>query len=258
MSKEATVFVPDEPTRRERAVLPMPPDPNATPMQLLAIMTQRGVSTSDLKDLVAMAKDWEAGQAKKEYDKAFAAFKAESVQVIRNVTVTDGPLKGKSYADLCAAVDAAVPMLSKHGLSHRWKTTKDEKDWIEMTCVLSHVAGHSESESHGGPPDTGGAKNPIQARSSTRTYLERTSFLAVTGLAAKNQDTDGNTIKVKVEQEPKGFSEWADNLEGIVTEGQKAFDEAWAKADPKYRRYTIKFEEEWFNALRDRARKVQP
>ncbi len=45
----------------------------------------------------------------------------------------------------------------------------------------------------GGPPDAGGAKNAIQARASTKTYLERYTLKAITGLSEQNDDTDGNT-----------------------------------------------------------------
>lgn len=177
--------------KRDLAVMPTPVDPNATPMQMLAIMTQRGVSMADLKDLVVMAKDWEAREARKQFSVAFAAFKAEAVSVIRNKTVTDGPLKGKSYAELFAVVDAVSPALSKHGLSHSWKITKEEKDWIEVTCILTHIAGHTESMSFGGPPDVGGAKNAIQARASTKTYLEKYTLLSILGLSSKDADSDG-------------------------------------------------------------------
>src|SRR5690606_31904525 len=79
----------------------------------------------------------------------------------------------------------------KHGLSSSWKLTKDEKDWMEVTCYLRHVGGHEESVSMGGPPDAGGAKNAIQARASTKTYLERYTLKAITGLSEQNDDTDG-------------------------------------------------------------------
>lgn len=42
----------------------------------------------------------------------------------------------------------------------------------------------------GGPPDTGGAKNAIQARASTVSYLERYTFKAVAGVA-EGGDDDG-------------------------------------------------------------------
>jgi hypothetical protein len=251
------IHVEPEILKRDRALTPMAPDPNATPMQLLSIMTQRGVSMADLKDLVSLAKDWEAREARKQFSVAFAAFKAEAVSVIRNKQVTDGPLKGKSYAELFAVVDAVAPALSKHGLSHSWKVTKEEKDWIEVTCFLSHVAGHSESVSFGGPPDTGGAKNAIQARASTKTYLEKYTLLSILGLSSKDADTDGNTIKVKVEPEPEGFGAWADDLEAVASEGRERFEAMWASADPKYRRYVIKFEEDWFKTIKAKAAKVR-
>lgn len=44
----------------------------------------------------------------------------------------------------------------------------------------------------GGPPDAGGAKNAIQARASTKTYLERYTLKAITGLSEQADDDDGN------------------------------------------------------------------
>jgi hypothetical protein len=158
---------------------------------------------------------WEKSEAEKAYNEAFAAFKAEAVQIIRNKKVTDGPLKGKSYAELDAVIETATPFLSKHGLSASWKVTKDEKDWIEVTCILKHVKGHAETCSLGGPPDTGGAKNAIQARASTVTYLERYTFKGVTGLAEKNEDNDGGRgIKGMPESE---LQDWVKKIKATTT-----------------------------------------
>jgi hypothetical protein len=43
----------------------------------------------------------------------------------------------------------------------------------------------------GGPPDTGGAKNLIQARASTKTDLERYTLKAICGVAEGGEDDDG-------------------------------------------------------------------
>ena len=107
--------------------------------------------------------------------------------------VIDGPLRGKEYAELHDVVDAVTPALSRHGLSTAWKLTRDEKDWLEVTCTLKHVGGHSESVSMGGPPDSGGAKNALQARASTKSYLERYTLKAICGVAEGGDDSDGNT-----------------------------------------------------------------
>jgi hypothetical protein len=152
----------------------------------------RGASLQDIAQMLTLQERWEAGEARKAYNVAFAAFKAEAVHIVKNRQVTDGPLRGKSYAELHAVVDALTPALSRHGLSASWKLTKDEPQWMEVTCTLRHVNGHEESVSMGGPPDAGGAKNAIQARASTKSYLERYTLKAICGVAEGGEDDDGN------------------------------------------------------------------
>jgi len=165
-----------------------------TPMTLLGMAMDQGADLDRLERLMAMQERWEEKEALKAYNRAFAAFKSEAVKIIKNIDVKDGPLKGKKYADLFAVVDSATPALSRNGLSAAWKLTKDEKDWVEVTCILRHELGHFETVTMGGPPDVGGAKNAIQARASTVSYLERYTFLAITGLASSDGDKDGSTI----------------------------------------------------------------
>lgn len=169
-----------------------------SPMGMMMAAMQQGISPDQIREMMALQQQWQAIEAKKAYDAAFAAFKAEAVKIIKGRAVTDGPLKGKSYAELHDVVRAVTPALSKHGLSSSWKLTKDEKDWMEVTCYLRHVGGHEESVSMGGPPDAGGAKNAIQARASTKTYLERYTLKAITGLSEEHDDTDGNVYQQTV------------------------------------------------------------
>lgn len=162
-----------------------------TPNQMLSLALQRGASTEQLEKFMALAERWERAEAERAYNVAFAAFRDEAVVIIKNRQVTDGPLKNKKYAELFAVVNAVTPALSKHGLSASWKITTDTKDWIAVTCTLKHHLGHSESVTMGGPADTGGAKNPIQARASTVTYLERYTLKAICGVAEQEDDNDG-------------------------------------------------------------------
>ena len=123
---------------------------------------------------------------------AFTFWGWQLVIVLAAITLPLGYTQGKEYAELHDVVDAVTPALSKHGLSTSWKLTRDEKDWLEVTCTLKHVGGHCETVSMGGPPDTGGAKNNLQARSSTKSYLERYTLKAICGVAEGGDDTDGN------------------------------------------------------------------
>lgn len=162
-----------------------------SPMGMMLSAMKQGASLEQVEKMMDLQERWSKAEAKKAYDAAFAAFKSEAVRVIRSKDVTDGPLRGKSYAELHDWVNAVTPALSKHGLSSSWKLTKDDKDWLEVTCYLRHVGGHEESVSMGGPPDAGGAKNAIQARASAKSYLERYTLKAITGLSEQDDDTDG-------------------------------------------------------------------
>jgi len=162
-----------------------------TPAEMLSLAIERGSGLDMVSKLMDLQERWEASEAQKAFRSAFAAFKAEAVTVIKNKSVSDGPLKGRSYAELHSFVNAVTPALSRHGLSASWDITRDEKDWIEVACKIEHVHGHSKIVSMGGPPDAGGAKNAIQARASTITYLERYTLKAACGLAEQDDDADG-------------------------------------------------------------------
>lgn len=201
------------------------------PMGSALAFIQAGGTMDQLRDMLALQKEWEAGEALKAYNVAFAAFKAEAVRVLKAKEVTDGPLKGKAYAELYSVVDAVTPALSKHGLSASWKLTRDEKDWIEVTCTLKHTLGHAEVVSMGGPPDAGGAKNAIQARASTVSYLQRYTLKAVCGVAEGGQDDDGGTsspgaIRLELWSIKARNAATASVLQSVRRDGTKAFQDA--------------------------------
>ena len=219
---------------REAARLPVPTVP-ADASALMKIIDRAAMDpnfdVAKLEKLLAVRDQWEANEARKAYNVAFSAFKAEAIVVVKNKPVTDGPLKGKKYAELSSVVNAVTPLLSKHGLSHSWKLTKDEKDWIEVTCTLKHILGHAETVSMGGPPDVGGAKNAIQARASSTNYLERYTLKAVCGIAEQGDDNDGNSAGGGMDE-----SVIADHLAAIDATSDEdslktAFGKAWKAAE---------------------------
>lgn len=172
------------PVAQQRAVV-------ATPAMLLQIAVERGADLAYVEKLMELQERFEANAARNAHNEAVAGFKSEAVTIMKGKLITDGPLKGKRHADLFDVVSAVTPALSKHGLSISWKITKDDKDWLEVTCFLRHSAGHVESVSMGGAPDTGPGRNAIQARCSVKTYLERYTATAILGLAATDSDDDG-------------------------------------------------------------------
>lgn len=179
-------------SRPEERALPTVQVPsNMTPMQMVAMAVANGEPTERLEKLMELQERFEANEARKAFNEAFAKFKAEVIVIVKNRTVDAGPLKDKKYAELFSVVNAVTPALSKHGLSAAWRLTKDEKEWIEVTCTIKHSLGHSESVAMGGPPDAGGAKSAMQARASTVSYLERYTLKAICGVAEQGDDKDG-------------------------------------------------------------------
>jgi len=166
-----------------------------TPMDLIQRAAAEGASIEMMERLFELKLRVEDNEAQKAYNEAFSLFKAEAIHITKNVSVSDGPLKGKKYADLFGVVSAVTPALSAYGLSHSWKLTKDEPTWMEVTCTIRHIKGHSESVSMGAAPDTGPGRNAIQARGSAKSYLERYTLLGALGLAAADGDNDANGSK---------------------------------------------------------------
>lgn len=145
-----------------------------------------------LRELLAVQREWEAGEAKKAFTRAKAALKADLPTVLAKDKLVefDGKSGSKTsyrHTTLAAAMDAVTEPLVKHGFDASWKTKIVEKGEVEVTCVLTHSEGHSDSTALRAPPDASGRKNPAQAVASTVTILERYTLLALLGIATRDQ-----------------------------------------------------------------------
>ena len=160
-----------------------PPAP-LTPMEMLDRAVSNGAGMETLEKLMALQERWEKNNARRAFDEAIAQAKAEIPVIIKTRTGHNE----KKFADFASIARVVDPIITKHGLSYRFRTTQDDR--IHVTCVLSHRDGHSEETTLAGPPDATGNKNAIQAIGSTLTYLQRYSLTQALGLAA-SEDTDG-------------------------------------------------------------------
>lgn len=165
----------------------------ATPVELLRIAVSQNANIDQLTKLMDLQERWEKREAKRAYDAAMKAFKADCPRITKNSQVDFTTTKGRTnykHATLDHVCDSIIGALSKHGITHRWKVSQ-ANEWITVTCVLTHELGHSEETSLMGTPDQTGNKNSIQAVGSTVTYLQRYTLLAATGLATSDSDDDG-------------------------------------------------------------------
>jgi hypothetical protein len=190
----------------------------ATPMALI----QRAMEAGNL-DLVErfmqMQERWEANQARKAFDAALAAAKAEIKPIVKNREV-DFPSKNGGartnymHEDLGQIANEVDPVLAKHGLSYRHRPKQDGKN-LTITCVLAHRDGHFEETSLTASNDESGNKNSIQSVGSTATYLQRYTLKLALGLAV-TKDDDGKAAGKA--PEPTITEQQAADLEALCTE----------------------------------------
>ncbi len=164
-----------------------------TPMQMLQIAVERNADLDMLTKLMDLQDRYEAREARKAYVTALTEFKADPPTLTKNrkagFDTKGGGHTEYEYVNLAQVANVVAPALSACGLSHGWSTSQD--NGISVTCTLTHRLGHSESVTMTAPADTTGSKNTIQAIGSTVSYLQRYTLLAITGLAASDQDSDG-------------------------------------------------------------------
>lgn len=165
-----------------------------TPMELLARALENGATADTLAKLMDLQERHEDRQARKAYDAAMAAAKAEMPTIAKTREVDFTSAKGRTnykHEDLATIAETITPILGKHGLAYRFRTASPPNEPITVTCIVSHVMGYSEENTLQGPRDESGNKNSIQAIGSTLTYLQRMTLKAALGLAAAEKDDDG-------------------------------------------------------------------
>jgi len=165
---------------------------NASPMQMISAAVQQQAPIEYIKELMDLQERYEANEARKQFNEAKALFKANPPKVLKD---KHNKQYGSMYASISNLVNTVNPELSKYGLSASWDQDQESvPGQIKVTCILSHVAGHSERTSMIAPPDSSGQKNPIQQIKSTVTYLRIATFESITGIASEegSLDDDGN------------------------------------------------------------------
>lgn len=197
-----------EPASQEIATLPA----TSSPAEMLRAAAAAGMTPDQVREMLAIQKDWEANEARKAYVAAMAEFKANPPEIVKKKLVSFTNQKGDTtsyrHATLHGVTSAIVAALAQLGFSHRWETQQPDGGLIIVTCVITHRLGHSESTTLRSLPDNSGGKNGIQAVASTVSYLERYTLLAATGLATKDMDDDGNGAEPNAK-----VLEWLDAIE---------------------------------------------
>lgn len=172
---------------------------STTPMQLISQGMEKGLNIDQLEKLMGLQERWEAKEAKKAFAVAMSKFQAEKPDILRQSGVShdQGKTNKFFFATLATIQKAVDPILSKCGLSYSWKQS-GEGDKIKITCLVSHIDGHSEETFLEGDHDSSGSKNKIQAIGSAVSYLKRYTLMNAFGLSTG--DDDGASTQMTPEE----------------------------------------------------------
>lgn len=249
----------DESRARGTAVAPV----SVTPMDLLRIATSQGADLARLEKLMDLQERWQRDEARRAYSAAMVEAHAHPPQIVKNKHVQFATKAGDKMDYRHATHDEVTlkvgAWLAAYGFSHAWRTEQKE-NLIHVTCTVTHALGHSEAFTLFGSPDTSGLKSALQAVASTTTFLQRYTLLGATGLSsAEMRDADDDAgNRPKPEPEPEGYATWIADMEAKADEGLTPLTATWGASKPAFRRYVVKFNEDWWTELKEHARGVSP
>lgn len=165
-----------------------------------AMMTamEKNPDPETMRQLLAVQREWDQDQARKDQEHARKAFSAAMVNLKRDLpavisrdrVVDFVSAKGRTrytHASLAHVLDQIEDALTSHGFYLTYLPTTPQAGYVSVTCKLTHSAGHSIESTMNDRVDDSGGKNHVQAIGSTITYLQRYLATTLLGIATADQ-----------------------------------------------------------------------
>ena len=204
------------------------------PAQLLTMAVDKDLDVSKLERLLEMKKAWDTDQARKAFFIALAKFQSEIPEIRKSKSVAFNEVK-YNYAPLSDVVRQIKDTCRDCGLSYRWEIN-DTKEEIKVTCLVTHIDGHSEQTTMTATPDDSGKKNKIQQRGSAIEYLKRYTLIGALGLSTTDSDVDGYTPEISLDILHAEFMKHYNQLIQMDSTMAKIHPDNW-RSEPSQRLY---------------------
>jgi hypothetical protein len=174
-----------------------------TPGHLLEMAINKDLDVDKLTKLMELQKAWQADQARKLFFEAISKFQSTVPEIRKSKKVgfetKTGGRTDYYYAPLADITRQIKDTCKECGLSYRWEI-QDTKEEIKITCLVTHLEGHTESTTMTVNPDASGSKNAIQARGSAIEYGKRYTLIGALGLSTADTDNDGEMVELTVDE----------------------------------------------------------
>lgn len=190
-------------------------EPTAGPFALAMLAMRNNVPWKEACDLAASQMEFDGQERRKAFYAAMTEFKKHPPQILKDMHGAEF-----NHATLGAVCEAVTAAAAEHGFTHRWKASEDGDRQV-ITCIITHVGGHSEGTELSGPRDDSEHMNPLQGIGSATTYLSRYTLLLGYGMAPKNMpDDDGQGSGAALNaqsSDPAGLQVWLQSAETAKT-----------------------------------------
>lgn len=171
------------------------------PVSMIAIAVEKGVDSQQLKELMALEREWREDKARAAFAEAMAEFNQLKKVVTHNKSGKTAGSAPFSYADYGKLVNAVTPWLGQCGLSfsHRKDkpviSEKGQMVYVMVYCRVLHKAGHFEETEFMAFPDSRleGKVSPSQLVQLAVTYAKRQTLSEALGLATSDDKHDDDS-----------------------------------------------------------------
>lgn len=210
-----------------------------TPDQLLRLAVDKDLDIDKLGKLMELQRQWNADQARKRFFEAMVEFQSKCPEIRKNKSVSFGSdnKAAYQYAPLSDIERQIKDLMKDCGLTKRWET-KEEGEKISVTCIITHIEGHSESTTMSAKQDESGKKNAIQAKASSITYMQRYTLIGALGIGTADNDIDGRFTEKSLDELHTEYMEVYNQIIQINSSLSKWHPDEW-KVDRTIKNYLL-------------------
>jgi hypothetical protein len=160
---------------------------NSGPISLIREAMASGAKPEQLRELLAVRREWEADEARKAYNTNIAEFQRRAPIIAKDDKAYD-----KSYARMDRIWREIRPLLTELGLSVTWQVCELRDQICHVEGQLRHRDGHGERLVQDIPmPELIKGQNRAQQMGSASTYARRYALCASLGIVTGDDD-DGH------------------------------------------------------------------
>lgn len=207
-----------------------------TPEALIAQGIQSGLTVETMKELLAMRRELKAEKAKEDFDKAMAQFQSECPVIKKAKKVKFDAQSGGvnyAYAPLDSIVSQVSHLIAKNGFSYSFKIEESPKG-IKATCVIKHIAGHSDTSDFTADLSGTKAMSMAQVTASKATYAKRQAFCNAFGITTGDDDIDAMKTKAEAVAETAATDEQKIEINDLAQQLGMTASEITKRCQEKY------------------------